>query len=193
MSSMTSVGARHVEAAVGEMTRVLMPHAQADWHVHAGSLEWTCWETAAHVAHDLVAYAGQVAGHAAASYLPFDLVVAPSPPREVLEVVAACGLLLGAAVEHAAPDSVAWHWGMSDATGFAALGVAEMLVHTHDITQGLRVSWRPPEFLSQLVVERLLPDAPGGHASDVLLWATGRADLAEHPRVTEWVWRAARP
>jgi hypothetical protein len=59
---MSSVGAQHVEAAVGEMTRVLMPHAEADWHVQAGSLEWSCWETAAHVAHDLVAYAGQVAG-----------------------------------------------------------------------------------------------------------------------------------
>ena len=173
------------------MTRVLMPHAEADWHVHAGSLEWSCWETAAHVAHDLVAYAGQVAGGATASYLPFDLVVAPSPPREVLEVVAACGRLLRGTVEHAGPETFAWHWGMSDAAGFAAMGVAETLVHTHDITQGLGVGWRPPESLSQLVVDRLLPNAPQGRASDVLLWATGRADLEGRPRVGEWVWRAA--
>jgi hypothetical protein len=191
MSSMTSVGGQHVEVAVGEMTRVLMPHAEADWHVQAGSLEWSCWETAAHVAHDLVAYAGQVAGGATASYLPFDLVVAPSPPREVLEVVAACGRLLRGAVEHAGPETVAWHWGMSDAAGFAAMGVAETLVHTHDITQGLGVGWRPPESLSQLVVDRLLPNAPPRRASDVLLWATGRADLEGRPRVSEWVWRAA--
>jgi hypothetical protein len=89
------------------MTRVLLPHAEADWHVQAGSLEWSCWETAAHVAHDLVAYAGQVAGGATASYLPFDLVVAPSPPRRVLEVVAACGRLLRGAVERAGPETVA--------------------------------------------------------------------------------------
>ena len=188
---MTSVGGQHVEAAVGEMTRVLMPHAEADWRVQAGSLEWSCWETAAHVAHDLVAYAGQVAGGATASYLPFDLVVAPAPPREVLEVVAACGRLLSGAVEHAGPEAVAWHWGMSDAAGFAAMGVAETLVHTHDITQGLGVGWRPPEALSQLVVDRLLPMPPQGRASDVLLWATGRADLEGRPRVSEWVWRAA--
>ena len=50
-----------------------MPHAEANWHVQAGSLEWSCWETAAHIAHDLIAYAGQVAGGATASYLPFDL------------------------------------------------------------------------------------------------------------------------
>jgi hypothetical protein len=191
MSSMTSVGGQHVEAAVGEMTRVLMPHAEADWNVHAGSLEWSCWETAAHVAHDLVAYAGQVAGGATASYLPFDLVVAPAPPREVLEVVAACGRLLRGAVEHAGPEAIAWHWGMSDAAGFAAMGVAETLVHTHDITQGLGVGWRPPESLSRLVVDRLVPNAPQGRASDVLLWATGRADLEGRPRVSGWVWRAA--
>jgi uncharacterized protein (TIGR03083 family) len=189
MSSMASVGGPHVEAAVGEMTRVLTPHTEADWHVPAGSLEWSCRETAAHVAHDLVAYAGQVAGGARASYLPFELVVAPSPPREVLEVVAACGRLLRGAIELAGPDTVAWHWGMTDTAGFAAMGVAETLVHTHDITQGLGVGWRPPESLSQLVVDRLLPDAPKGPASDVLLWATGRADLDGHPRVTEWVWR----
>ncbi len=188
---MTSVGGEHVEAAVAEMTRVLMPHAEADWNVQAGALEWSCWETAAHVAHDLVAYAGQIAGRATASYLPFDLVVAPSPPREVLEVVAACGRLLRSAVEDAGPETVAWHWGMSDPAGFAAVGVGETLVHTHDITQGLGVGWRPPESLSQLVVDRLLPNAPQGRASDVLLWATGRADLEGRPRVSEWVWRAA--
>jgi hypothetical protein len=191
MSSMISVGGQDVEAAVGEMSRVLMPHAEADWSVRAGSLAWTCWETAVHVAHDLVAYAGQVAGGATASYLPFDLVVAPSLPREVLEVVAACGRLLSAVVEHAGPDTVAWHWGMSDAAGFAAMAVAETLVHTHDITRGLGADWRPPESLSQLVVDRLLPNAPHGRASDVLLWATGRADLDGRPRVGEWVWRAA--
>jgi uncharacterized protein (TIGR03083 family) len=191
MSSMTSVGGEHVEAAVREMTRVLMPQADADWHVPAGSLDWSCWETAAHVAHDLVAYAGQVAGGAVASYLPFDLMVRPVSPREVLEVVAASGRLLRVVVEHAGPDAVAWHWGMSDAGGFAAMGVAETLVHTHDITQGLGVNWRPPESLSRLVVDRLLPTPPPGPASDALLWATGRADIEGRPRVSEWVWRAA--
>ena len=174
------------------MTRVLTPHAGADWRVRAGSLDWSCWETAAHVAHALVKYAAQVASGATASYLPFDLTLRPLPPRDVLEVVAACGRLLSGAVEHAGPETVAWHWGLSDATGFAAMGVAEALVHTHDITHGLRVGWRPPEPLSQLVVDRLVPDAPEGRASDVLLWATGRADLEGRPRVREWVWRASR-
>jgi hypothetical protein len=191
MSSMTSVGGEHVEAAVDEMVGALSPYVGAEWQVRAGSLEWSCWATAAHVAQVLAKYAAQVAGGGTASYLPFDLVVRPSPPGDVLEVVVACGRLLRGAVEHAGPDAVAWHWGLSDAAGFAAMGAAEALVHTHDITQGLGISWRPPEDLSQAVLDRLVPDAPDDRASDVLLWVTGRADLDGHPHVGEWLWRAA--
>ena len=190
---MSCVGGQHVEEAVVEMAAVLTPHDEVDWQVPAGSLEWSCWETAAHVAHDLLAYAGQVAARATVGYLPFDLVIAPeAAPREVLGVVSACGRLLSSAVANAGPGPVAWHWGMSDAAGFAAMGVAETLVHTYDITQGLEVAWLPPEPLCQLVVDRLLPRSPPGRPTEVLLWATGRADLDDHARVGEWVWRAAR-
>ena len=188
---MTSVGGPHVEEAVEEMVTVLMPHEDAAWQAPAGSLEWSCWTTAAHVAHDLASYAGQVAARATAGYLPFDLVIAPeASPREVLGVVSACGRLLSTTVAHAGAGPVAWHWGMSDAAGFAAMGVAEALVHTYDITQGLGVAWSPPQPLCELVVARLLPDAPPGRASEILLWATGRADLEGHPHIGEWVWRA---
>ena len=191
---MSSVAGQPIDEAVAEMLAVLTPHADEDWQVRAGSLEWSCWTTAAHVAHDLVAYAAQVAGRATAGYLPFDLVIAPdAAPREVLDVVAACGRLLSDAVTSVGPGPVAWHWGMSDAAGFAAMGVAEVLVHTYDITQGLGIEWLPPEPLCEPVVDRLLPSSPPGRASEVLLWATGRADLTGHPRVGEWVWRAAPP
>jgi uncharacterized protein (TIGR03083 family) len=187
---MSSVAGQPVDEAVAEMVAVLTPHADADWQARAGSLEWSCWTTAAHVAHDLAAYAGQVAGRATAGYLPFDLVIQPgAPPREVLGVVEACGRLLSAAVAGAGTGPVAWHWGMSDADGFAAMGTAEVLVHTYDISQGLGVAWLPPEPLCQLVVDRLLPNSPPGRASEILLWATGRADLTGQSRVGEWVWR----
>jgi hypothetical protein len=189
---MSCVGGQDVEEAVAEMAAVLTPQHEVDWQVPAGSLEWSCWETAAHVAHDLLAYAGQVAARNTVGYLPFDLVIAPeAAPREVLGVVSACGRLLSSAVANAGPGPVAWHWGMSDAAGFAAMGVAETLVHTYDITQGLEVAWLPPEPLCQLVVERLLPNSPSGRATEILLWATGRADLRGNPRVSKWVWRAA--
>ena len=189
---MSSVGGQHVEQAVAEMMAVLGPRVDDDWQARAGSLAWSCRQTAAHVAHDLAAYAGQVAARATAGYLPFDLVIASAAgPRDVLDVVAACGRLLRVAVAGAGSGPVAWHWGMSDAAGFAAMGVAEALVHTYDITQGLGVAWLPPEPLCQVVVARLLPDAPAGNATEILLWATGRAQLAGRPHVGEWVWRPA--
>ncbi len=50
-----------VERAAAGMLSALSPHGGRDWTVRAGSLEWSCWTTAAHVAHDLFAYAAQVA------------------------------------------------------------------------------------------------------------------------------------
>jgi uncharacterized protein (TIGR03083 family) len=190
---MASVGGEDVEAAAAEMTAVLAPRADDDWARRAGGLDWTCWATAAHVAHDLLAYAGQVAGRATEGYLPFDLVTKPdASPRALLTEVTACSRLLRGAVAAAPTGPVAWHWGLSDASGFAAMGVAEVLVHTYDIAQGLGVEWLPPDPLAGLVVERLLPNAPRGRAAQILLWATARADLEGHPRVQDWVWRPAR-
>jgi hypothetical protein len=189
----SAIGGQAVEEAVAEMVAVLTPHQELDWQTRAGSLEWSCWATTAHVAHDLLAYAGQVVGRATDGYLPVDLVMAPdASPRELLSVVTACGRLLTNAIDNASAGPVAWHWGMSDAAGFAAMGIAEALLHTYDITQGLGLAWSPPDSLAAPVVARLLPDAPPGPSTQILLWATGRTDLDGHPRVSEWVWRPAR-
>lgn len=170
------------------MVRVLSPMVSRDWQVQAGSLRWTCWTTAAHIAHDLLAYAGQVAAQASSAYLPCDLVIeADAAPRDVLEVVVASGRLLSSVLACAGPEARAWHWGATDPSGFAALGVNEMLVHTFDITQGLGVAWVPPTASSAAVVARLFPQAPHGDPVQALLWSTGRVDLEGRPRVTSWV------
>ncbi|MCK9877328.1 hypothetical protein MXD59_16355 [Frankia sp. Ag45/Mut15] len=188
---MRAMSGGHVEEAVAEMVRVLGPHQDRDWQVQAGPVEWSCWKTAAHVAHDLLAYAGQVAARPTAGYLPFDLTVASDAhPREVLQVVTACGGLLGSVLA-ANPDTRAWHHGPTDATGFAAMGVAETLLHTHDITEGMGVRWRPPRSLCAGVLSRLFPGVPEGDPAQVLLWSTGRADLDGHSRRTSWIWSAA--
>jgi hypothetical protein len=174
------------------MTDVLSPHVMRDWDVAAGSLEWSCWQTAAHVAHDLLAYAGQLAVGATDSYLPFDLKVRPgTAPRDVLQIVTAAGGLLSSAITTAAPGARGWHWGPTDPSGFAALGVNEVLIHTHDITEGLEVSWSPPAMLCSRVLERLFPDAPDGDPAEVLLWCTGRAALGDRPRRVSWILKAA--
>jgi hypothetical protein len=89
------------------------------------------------------------------------------------------------------PQARGWHWGPTDPAGFAALGVNEILAHTHDIAQGLGISWLPPGPLCAAVLHRLFPDVPAGDPARVLLWATGRADLAGRRRRTSWVARAA--
>jgi hypothetical protein len=89
------------------------------------------------------------------------------------------------------PAARAWHWGPTDPSGFAALGVNETLLHTFDITMGLGIAWQPPVNLCQAVLSRLFPEAPPGDPVRVLLWCTGRGDLPDHPRVTSWVMAAA--
>ncbi|GAA2464023.1 CPCC family cysteine-rich protein [Winogradskya humida] len=68
----------------------------------------------------------------------------------------------------------------------AELAVAEMLLHTYDITQGLGVRWRPPAWISRLVLLRLAPEAlvPRQHPTSVLLRYTGRIGEGG-----PWQWR----
>ncbi|WP_410809276.1 maleylpyruvate isomerase N-terminal domain-containing protein [Micromonospora sp. 067-2] len=191
---MTQIDGADVRNAAEEMTGVLSPHRHRNWSVPAGTLSWSCWTTAAHVAHDLLAYAGQVSGGPDDAYLPYDLRVrADASPAQVLSVVRACAGLLATAVDAAAPDARAWHYGPCDPAGFAAMGVAETVLHTHDITRGLGVPWQPPRRLSALVLRRLFPDAPAGAAPEVLLWMTGRGELPGQTRRTSWSWHAAVP
>jgi hypothetical protein len=70
------------------------------------------------------------------------------------------------------------------------MGVVETLVHTHDLAEGLGLSWTPPAGLCSRVLARLFPDAPG--TTDpwlTLLWATGRAELPGRPRLSTWQWQ----
>jgi uncharacterized protein (TIGR03083 family) len=188
----TSPREGHVSQATDVVVRLLRPEAGRDWNARAGGLEWTCQQTAAHVAHDLAKYAAQLAGRAEHSYLNFRLVISPDvPPTEVLRVIAACGRLLTESVA-AAPDAArAWHHGPTDPTGFAAMGVGELLVHAYDIASGFGIDWRPPRALAHVVVSRLLDISDADDPSTLLLWATGRVDLPGRPRVEDWVWRAA--
>ena len=176
---MRGVEADDLERAVQAMIETLAPLMAYDWSARAGTLEWSCRETLVHIGHDLLAYAAQFAGRAQDAYLPMDLVIRDeAAPSDVLAVVEACGALLVAALRTAGPNTRAWHFGPSDASGFATLGVAEILIHTYDITQGFKVKWRPPADLSTAVLARLVPDAPTDrrHPTGVLLRHTGRLD-----------------
>jgi hypothetical protein len=185
------------------------PTAEKAWEAPAGSLEWTCWETVEHLADDLFAYAVQLGPRTP----PTDAEVPfwwrsrrPGGPANavhadrsagtagLLQVLEACGALLAAVVRTAPPHVRSHHgFGASDPEGFAAMGVVETLVHTHDLAGGLGLTWAPPADLCARALARLFPDVPGdaGAPWPVLLWATGRAELPGRARRTEWRWYGA--
>lgn len=183
-----------LESAVDAVVELLRPHTgTADWSVPAGDLEWSCWTTAAHVVHDLTAYALQLAARSAEPYPPVDLLVRTGvPPAGVLPVVESAGRLLARTVSATPGGARARHWGPTDAAGFAALGCTEVLVHGYDVARGLDLGWRPPAALAVGVLDRLFPGAPDGDPGEVLLWCTGRLPLGDRPRRTSWVPSAAR-
>jgi hypothetical protein len=178
------------------------------WDRPAGTLEWTCWETAEHLSDDLMSYAAQIAtrrppqeGHIAFAWErrhpggPPNAIYADraAGPAGLLQMIEACGALLAAIVRTAPPSARAFHiFGVSDAEGFGAMGVVETLVHTHDIASGLGLAWNPPAGLCARALARLFPDAPrDADPWAALLWATGRGELPGHPRLTEWRWYGA--
>lgn len=193
--------ARSVQLAVAVLREV----PPAAWDSKAGSLEWDRWETVEHLSDDLFAYAVQMGPstpplNGYVSYLaqrlrpggPANYVHADraAGPAGLLQTLEASGALLVAMVRTTPAQTRAYHgWGISDPEGFAAMGMVETLVHTYDLAQGLGLTWNPPADLCSRVLTRLFPDAP--EATDpwtTLLWATGRAELPGHARLTTWRW-----
>ncbi|MFJ2905410.1 GNAT family N-acetyltransferase [Streptomyces sp. NPDC087212] len=186
-------GDRLAEAVVG-CVGVLRPAVGRDWtRVRAGRLDRNCHDTALHLADALLAYAAALAGRAQNALVPFALRLPDGTDNSgLLDVVEATGALLTAAVRTAPREARAVHrnpFGTAGREGFAAMGVAELLLHTHDIAAGLGLSHQPPAELAEFVLTRLLPHVrPGPGQGDTLLWATGRGELPGRAPVTDWHW-----
>ncbi|MEU3094214.1 GNAT family N-acetyltransferase [Streptomyces sp. NPDC006967] len=197
---MRAVGAEQVEEAVAHCVAALGSVTDRDWTgARAGRLEWNCRETAAHVASDLIAYAGQIAGRAQEAYVPFEITLDgsedgldPADNEGLLQVISTTGALLAAAVRTTPRAVRAFHpypFRHANREGFAAMGVAEVLLHTHDIAEGTGISYEPPAELASFVLTRIFPRVrPGPTPWGTLLWATGRGDLPGREPVTRWHW-----
>ena len=207
-SPRSPVTADDVSFAVRLAVSTLGEASATAWENSAGSLEWDCWETIEHLSDDLFAYAARMgpASPPLDDRVPFACESRrPGGPRNtiyvdraagapgLLQALEACGGLLVAMVRTASPRVRAFHvHGVSDAEGFAAMGVAETLVHMHDVTQGLGLAWNPPADLCTRVLARLFPHAPVTASPwPTLLWATARGDLPGLPRLTGWRWYAS--
>ncbi|MGP4029640.1 maleylpyruvate isomerase N-terminal domain-containing protein [Actinomadura sp. 3N407] len=200
-----AVTADDLDLAVQRAVAVLRKAPSGAWDAKAGTLEWDCWETVEHLSDDLFAYAAQLGPKTPPmdGEVPFvwESRRAGGPanavhanrgagPAGLLQVLEACGGLLIAMVRSTPPDVRAHHvFGASDPEGFAAMGIVEILVHTHDLADGLGLPWEPPADLCSRVLGRLFPDAPRDTAPwATLLWATGRAELPGRSRLTSWRW-----
>ncbi|EST27928.1 GNAT family N-acetyltransferase [Streptomyces roseochromogenus] len=182
-----------IEAVAG-CTAMLRTAVDRDWTaVPAGRLEWDCHTTAVHVADDLVAYAANLAGRAQDAYVPFELTLDEGTDNAgLLHVIETTGALLAATVRTTPPGVRAFHpypFRSADRVGFAAMGVAEVLLHSHDMAEGLGIPYEPPADLAESVLTCLFPHVqPGPAPWPTLLWATGRGELPGRAPVTEWRW-----
>lgn len=189
-----------MEEAVADCVAALWAVTDRDWGaVRAGRLEWSCRETATHIASDLIAYAGQLAGRAQNAYVPFEITLEgseegldPADNEGALQVISTTGALLAAAVRTTPRSVRAFHpypFRHANREGFAAMGVTEVLLHTHDIAEGLGIGYEPPAELASFVLTRLFPQVkPGPTPWRTLLWATGRGELPGREPVTAWRW-----
>ncbi|PSJ25296.1 hypothetical protein B7P34_28965 [Streptosporangium nondiastaticum] len=183
--------------AADHCSAVLEEGAGLDWSRPAAGLEWSAAATLDHLALGLVGYAGLLTARPADRYIALFASLDPKAPLPArLEGIRIAASLLAATVRGADEGDRAWHpWGRSDAPGFAAMGVTELVLHTDDIARGLGLApafpggHRLPDELCAPAVERLFPDAPAGHGpAETLLWCTGRTALPGLPRRTEWAW-----
>ncbi|TYB68570.1 hypothetical protein FXF51_12165 [Nonomuraea sp. PA05] len=205
-----ATAAADLEEIISLAVETLRHAPRPGWDAKAGSLDWTCWETAEHLADDLFAYAVQLGLTTPPLdvYVPFVMESRrPGGPANsvhadpaagvtgLMQVLQASGALLAAMVRTAPPDARAHHgFGPADASACAAMGLTETLVHVHDLAAGLGLSWDPPSEVCSRVLARLFPDAPGDTDPwTTLLWATGRAELPGRPRLTRWRWHNAPP
>lgn len=194
------MGGDQVQQAVGHALALLRTAVDRDWEgTKAGRLDWNCRDTAVHIASDLLAYAGQLAGRAQDAWVPFEITLdgtddglGPTDIAGALHVIETTGALLAATVRTTPRDVRAFHpypFRFADREGFAAMGVTEVLLHTHDIAEGLGLAYEPPADLCQDILARLFPQVrPDPEPWPTLLWATGRGDLPGRAPVTEWRW-----
>ncbi|MFD5798592.1 GNAT family N-acetyltransferase [Streptomyces diastatochromogenes] len=191
---MRPINGDDVIAAVEGSATTLGTAVDRDWKgVKAWRMEWSCQETAEHVAQALFGYASRLVT-GAQDWLPCDLTFdEDAGGAGALQVLRSTGGLLAATVRTTPREVRAVHpypFGSADREGFAAMGVAEVLLHTHDIARGLGLAYEPSEDLAESVLTWLFPHVqPGPAPWPTLLWATGRGELPGRAPVTEWQWR----
>ncbi|MFJ8083443.1 GNAT family N-acetyltransferase [Streptomyces sp. NPDC096205] len=197
---MRFMGAERAEEAVASCAALLRTVVGEDWSgTKAAGLEWSCRETVTHIASDLIGYAGNLAGRLKSSYAPFDITVDGDENGDYkadnagqIEVVEVMGALFSATLRTTPRAARGFHpypFRSANRDGFAAMGIAEVLLHTHDIARAFDTPYEPPAEVAEYVLTTIFPTVrPGPAPWPTLLWATGRGDLPGREPVTGWRW-----
>jgi hypothetical protein len=180
-------------AAAAEALTVLGKAVDEDWSQPAGDTTWRCRDLLDHITLGVTGYAALLIARPTDRYPALRTGNEPGASvPERLESVTIAATLLAHTVRATEPQVRAFHpWGTSDPSGFAAMGVVEILVHAHDLVRTFGIDWTPPDDLVAPVVDRLFPNAPDGVTPGaVLLWCTGRIALPGHARLPRagWQW-----
>jgi hypothetical protein len=173
------------------------------WGRPALELEWDCRETAAHLMDDFAFYAMQLSGRqppqddyvALVDPPPWqsggpEILFWPDPATGTAGIVscfdAAAGLLYAVTATAPAGHRGYHPAGASDASGFAAMGVAEAVLHGFDILAAHGIGYRPDDVVIGRVLDRIFPAAE--RTDDPwqdLLRASGRTP---ETRGQKWRW-----
>ena len=191
------VDGRHVVVAADELAKVLTPFVDQDWSITTPDLIWTQAQTAIHTMRACLEYSFQVVGKRMDTYQPVlfekkDVATA----QDYLTMIPTAARVLHHVVAMASPDDRAWHaYGISDPTGFAAMGVVEVSVHTYDLALGFGGAFTPLDTPSEFAINRLFKDTVETNpqfksepAGKQLLWYAGRIPLAGLERRQGWKW-----
>lgn len=158
-----------------------------DWTVPAGTLEWSCLETADHTIDCVFSYALFLASRRQDAYPSVgELHALPgSGPRDMVDGIRAVTTILWAVITTADPAerAILLRWPQPE-TGvpndFAARGGHELVLHGHDVCSGLGVPFAPPLDLCRRLFAHTLgwpgqaAVAPGDDSWADLLERSGR-------------------
>lgn len=160
------------------------------WHRPALGT-WTCRQVLEHLAG--LAFAPQLATRSW-TFAPLALIVDQTAPTSRLIDTADVMTKILVEVARSAPDEArAFHpWGTADRSGWIAMAMDEILVHTNDILAACAREFVPLAGDCRMVLDRLFPWWPAGEDPfAALLWANGRRALGPLPRPPEsWQWHS---
>jgi hypothetical protein len=186
-------GGADMLAAAAAAERLLRPALDRDWTVPVPGLDFTAATVTAHIATGLAWYSFDLWGGTVDNSALELKVDSGATADRLLSTLLTAARSLAAGVTAAPPEIRGFHpAGAADASGFAAMGCDEMLIHADDAARGLGLPFAPDPGLAAVVLARLFPwHQAGDDPWQALRWANGRIELPGRPSQQGWRWHCA--